>query len=174
MEKFLFDSWESLLRVAVAGVCSYISLVLVLRLIGNRTLSQLNAFDLIVTVALGSTLATVILNKSLPLVDGLFALTLLVLLQYGVSWLSLRHKRLRQVIKKEPRLLFFKGRYLRSALRSSRITEDEVLQMIRSEGIGSLRDVDAVVLETNGRFSVIRKLNESSDESVLSNVVREE
>lgn len=174
MEKFFFDSWETLLRVAVAGVCSYIVLILVLRWIGNRTLSQLNAFDLIVTVALGSTLATVILNKSVALLDGLFALILLVLLQYGVSWLLLRHKGLRQVIKKEPRLLFFKGKYLQAALRSSRITEDEVLQMIRSEGIGTLRDVDAVVLETNGRFSVIRKLNESSDDSVLSNVVREE
>jgi uncharacterized membrane protein YcaP (DUF421 family) len=174
MEKFLFDSWETLLRVAVAGVCSYISLVLVLPLIGNRTLSQLNAFDLIVTVALGSTLATVILNKNVALVDGLFALILLVLLQYSVSSLSLRHKRVRQVIKTEPRLLFFKGSYLQAALRTSRITEDEVLQVIRSQGIGTLSEVDAVVLETNGRFSVIRKLNESSDDSVLSNVVKEE
>jgi uncharacterized membrane protein YcaP (DUF421 family) len=171
MEKIFFDSWESIIRILVAGILSYIGLVLMLRFAGNRTLSQLNAFDLIVTVALGSTLATVILNKDIALTDGLLALALLITLQLLMSSLSVRSKRIREIIKTEPFLLFYNGEYLKDALMNHRITEDEVLQMIRSEGISSLEEVQAVVLETNGRLSVTKKSGDAG-KSALENVVR--
>ena len=53
-----FDSWAGLGRVLVVGVLAYSALVLLLRISGKRTLTKMNAFDLVVTVALGSTLAT--------------------------------------------------------------------------------------------------------------------
>jgi len=59
----LFDSWTGLGRVLLVGVLAYSALVLTLRVSGKRTLTKLNAFDLVVTVALGSTLATVLLSK---------------------------------------------------------------------------------------------------------------
>ena len=157
MEKLFFDSWDSVLRIFLIAVLSYLGLISLLRVAGSRTLSQLNAFDFIVTVALGSTLATVILNKDVPLVDGLLALALLIALQFAISKASTSFKTFRKLIKTEPFLLFYKGHYLPRALRKSRITEDEVLQMVRSNGAGSMEDVDAIVLETNGNFSVIKK-----------------
>ena len=54
---------------------------------------------------------------------------------------------------------FSKGEYVRDALSDCRISEEEVVQMIRSEGVAGLDDVGAVVLESNGRFSVIKKLS---------------
>jgi uncharacterized membrane protein YcaP (DUF421 family) len=69
-----FDSWQGLGRVVVVGILAYAALVFVLRLSGNRTLSKLNAFDLVVTVGLGSTLATILLNKDVALVEGIVAL----------------------------------------------------------------------------------------------------
>lgn len=80
----VFDSWFGLLRVLVVGTIAYAALVLLLRVSGKRTLAKLNAFDLIVTVALGSTLATVLLSKSVALVEGLAAFALLAGLQYLV------------------------------------------------------------------------------------------
>ena len=65
-----FDSWAGLLRVLVVGTLAYAALVLLLRVTGKRTLSKMNAFDLIVTVALGSTLATVLLSKDVALAEG--------------------------------------------------------------------------------------------------------
>ena len=59
----LFDSWAGLGRVVLIGTLAYGALVLLLRISGKRTLSKLNAFDLVVTVALGSTLATVLLSN---------------------------------------------------------------------------------------------------------------
>jgi uncharacterized membrane protein YcaP (DUF421 family) len=65
-----FSGWESLFRTLVVGVLAYVALVAFLRLSGNRTLSKMNAFDLVVTVSLGSTLATVLLTRDIALADG--------------------------------------------------------------------------------------------------------
>ncbi|MEJ7744413.1 MAG: hypothetical protein WKF73_18845 [Nocardioidaceae bacterium] len=85
-----FDTWTDLGRVLIVGPLAYAALVAVLRISGARSLSELNAFDLVVTVALGSTLATVLLNGSVSLAEGVLGLVVLVLLQYLVSRLSLR------------------------------------------------------------------------------------
>lgn len=75
MEPMLFSGWENLLRTLVVGVLAYVSLVVFLRISGKRTLSKMNAFDLIVTVALGSTLATVLLSKDVALAEGALCCT---------------------------------------------------------------------------------------------------
>lgn len=166
MDKIFFESWESLLRAVIIGVLSYISLILMLRIAGSRTLSQLNAFDLIVTVALGSTLSTIILNKDITLSDGLVSLAMLITLQFAVSRISLRARSIQRVIKTEPRVLLYKGQYIKDALEECRISKEEVIQMIRSEGIGTLDDVEAVVLESNGRFSVIKRIKKEGRSSI--------
>ncbi|RZJ88157.1 MAG: DUF421 domain-containing protein, partial [Hymenobacter sp.] len=83
MEKIFFTSWESLVRTLVISLLAYVGLIVMLRISGKRTLSKMNAFDLIVTVALGSTLATVLLSKSVALADGLLAFALLIGLQFS-------------------------------------------------------------------------------------------
>jgi uncharacterized membrane protein YcaP (DUF421 family) len=90
MEQFLFSGWQSLFRVLVVGVLAYITLVLFLRLSGKRTLSKMNAFDFVVTVALGSTLATVLLTEDVALADGVISFALLVGLQFVFTWSSVR------------------------------------------------------------------------------------
>ncbi|MBD0377567.1 MAG: DUF421 domain-containing protein, partial [Flavisolibacter sp.] len=70
MKNIFFDSWESIIRTIIITVLAYALLIFLLRTSGKRTLSKMNAFDFIVTVALGSTLATVMLNKNVALIDG--------------------------------------------------------------------------------------------------------
>jgi uncharacterized membrane protein YcaP (DUF421 family) len=152
-----FDSWYALLRVLVVGVCAYVALVCLLRVSGKRTLSKLNAFDLVVTVALGSTMATVLLSKDVALAEGVLAFVLLIALQFVVAWLSVRSPAVGRLVKSEPRLLFFRGRFLRDAMRRERVTEGEVIAAIREQGVPSPEGVEAVVLETAGTFSVLNK-----------------
>ena len=85
-----FNSWKDLGRILVLGVMGYISLVLLLRVSGNRTLSKLNAFDFVITIALGSTFGSLILNKSISLAEGVMAFAVLVGMQYVISWLTIR------------------------------------------------------------------------------------
>jgi uncharacterized membrane protein YcaP (DUF421 family) len=152
-----FAGWSGLVRVAIVGTLAYVALVLLLRVSGKRTLSKMNAFDLVVTVALGSTLATVILSKDVALVEGGTAFALLVGLQFGITWLSVRSASVRRLVKAEPTLLLYQGSVLPDQLRRSRVLEDEVYAAIREQGIAALRDVAAVVLETDGSFAVVSR-----------------
>ncbi len=150
-----FDGWFGLLRVAVVGTLAYLALVLLLRVTGKRTLSKMNAFDLVVTVALGSTFATVLLSKDVALAEGVAAFALLVFLQFAITWASVRSRRVRSLVKAEPCLLLRDGRFLPEAMRRERVTEDEVRAAARAQGIASLDGVAAVVLETDGSVSVV-------------------
>ena len=66
----------------------------------------MNAFDLVVTVALDSTLATVLLSSNVALAEGLLAFALLISLQFGVTWLSVRSSTFRRLVKNEPKTPF--------------------------------------------------------------------
>lgn len=170
MTQILLQSYEALIRSSILLIGSYAGLVIILRISGKRTLSKLNAFDLIVTIALGSTLATICLSKDVALLQGLLVLALLVLLQFGVAWLSVRVEAFQKLVKARPALLFNNGDFLEDALRRERVSREEILAAIRSEGISDLRQVRAVVLETDGTFSVLKSSAESND-SALRNVL---
>ncbi len=159
----IFDSWTGLARVLLVGTAAYASLVIFLRISGKRTLTKLNAFDLVVTVALGSTLATVLLSKSVALVEGVLALALLIFLQFSIAWLSVRSPKFRQLVKSEPALIAHRGAFLDSAMMRERITREEILAALRSSNIGDISGVQAVVLETDGSLSVLGGLNDPQD-----------
>jgi uncharacterized membrane protein YcaP (DUF421 family) len=164
-----FDDWFSLVRIAVVAVLAYFGLILFLRVSGKRTLSQLNVFDFVVTVAFGSTLATTLLSRDTALLEGLTALAMLILLQFVVATLSLHFTWFERLIKSAPRFLYHDGQYTEEAMRKERIRKEEILQAARSQGIASMEQVRAVILETNGKLSVIRR-SDSPDASALQNV----
>ena len=151
----LFSGFEGIWRTLIVGLSAYAALVGVLRITGKRTLSKMNAFDLIVTVALGSTLATVLLSKDIALAEGVTAFLLLAGAQYAVTWMSLRSDRFRRWIKAEPRALLRDGRLIADALRAERVTPDEVEAAIRAAGHADAAAIELVMLETDGSMSVI-------------------
>lgn len=158
-----FDGWTGLLRVAVVGPLAYFGLVLLLRVSGKRTLSKMNAFDFAVTVALGSTLATILLSKDVALAEGVTAFCILILMQFIVAWLSVRSKWVRGLVKSDPTLLFYKGEMLRDAMQCERITRSEIEAAIRAQGIASFEGVEAVVLETDGSLTVMNASTNQTD-----------
>jgi len=150
-----FDDVNGLVRVVVVGTLAYAGLVAMLRISGSRTLAQMNAFDFIVTVALGSTLATILLSKDVALMEGLVAFSLLIGLQFAITWLSVRVPAVNALVKSEPKLLFHRGNVLPGQMRTARVTAEEIQAAVREHGIGALDEVAAVVLETDGSLSVI-------------------
>jgi uncharacterized membrane protein YcaP (DUF421 family) len=153
----LFNSWSDLERVLVLGVLGYISLVLLLRISGNRTLSKLNAFDFIVTIALGSTFGSFILNKEISLAEGVMGFIVLIGMQHIVSWLTIRSTTIKRIVKSEPSLLYYNQEYLVDSMKRSRIAKSEIEQSVRNQGHATLENVEAVVLETDGSLSIISK-----------------
>lgn len=157
LNEIFFSEPAFLVRVLIVGILAYVALVIIVRLSGKRTLSSMNAFDFIVNVAIGSVLASTIVSRNVSLAEGILALGILVGLQYLVSWSSVRSEKVQKAVKSEPRLLFHDGRYLHDAMRRERIAESEIRQALRSEGISSPEIVAAIVLETNGNLSVLKK-----------------
>ncbi|MDN2578458.1 YetF domain-containing protein [Aquibium sp. ELW1220] len=153
--QMFFQGWEGIVRTIVVGVMAYACLVLFLRISGKRTLAKLNAFDLVVTVALGSTLSSILLQQSVGLARGATALALLILMQYLVTFLSVRSARFARFVRSEPALLARDGRFCRDAMLRQRITEEEVTSAIRSNGAQGVDATSAVILESDGTISVI-------------------
>ena len=166
----LFDPWAGLGRVLLVGPLAYIALVAILRISGKRTLTKLNAFDLVVTVALGSTLATVLLSKSVALAEGMLAMALLVFFQFAITWLSVGSRGFRDLVKSEPTLIMHQGEFLDGAMRAQRMTRDEVMAALRSNGMMDASQAAAVVLETDGTIAVIKGTNHEAAKPTLTSV----
>lgn len=143
------------MRVLIIAPAAYAALVLILRMSGKRTLSKLNAFDLIITIAIGSTLASIITSESLPLVEGLAALGLLVAMQFVVTATSVRFGAVSALVKAEPTLLVRDGQLLSRAMRRERVTEAEIHAAARAAGLRGLDQVEAVFLETDGSLTAL-------------------
>jgi len=167
-----FDDWQGLLRTLLAGAIAYVYLLVLVRVSGKRTLSKLNAFDLIVTVALGSTLATVVLSKDVALAEGALALGVLIGGQYLVAWLSVRSRGFSRLVKSRPALLYYRGTFRDDELARERVVRSEVLQAIRQQGHTSLAEVEAVVLESDGTLAVLTRLTGEDEPSALEDVDR--
>lgn len=153
----------------MVGIVAYGALIFLLRISGKRTLSKMNAFDFIVTIALGSTLATVMLNKQIALAEGSLAFALLIGLQFVVTWTSVRIRWVKKLVTGEPSMLLYRGELLPEALRLTRVTEEEIRAAVRSAGISDLAEVEAVVLETEGSLSVIQR-NGNTESTSLAGV----
>ena len=150
-----FESWSKLGRSLILAFLAYAALVFLLRISGKRTLSKLNVFDFVFVVALGSTLATTILSPGTTLADGLTAFIVLIALQVCLSLLCVYSHRVDMIVNGEPTLLMHRGNFLDEAMKRERVTKEEILASLRNNHIKDFNDVNSVVLETDGTFSVV-------------------
>ncbi|WP_368646047.1 DUF421 domain-containing protein [Alkalibacterium putridalgicola] len=143
------------IKLITISTVSFISIVLVLRASGKRTLSKMNAFDFIVTVALGSVLATTIVNYKDSFWNGILTFIMLVTLQHVATWLSIRFKSVGSMIKSEPTLLYYADTFQEKAMRRERVDRSELKQAIRKAGYVSFDKISAIILESDGTLTVM-------------------
>jgi uncharacterized membrane protein YcaP (DUF421 family) len=155
----IIEGWPGIVRVALAAIAAYVVLIICVRVSGKRTLSQLNAFDLIVTIALGSMLSSTILDSSLPFVEGVTGVAVLILMQVILARLTSRFRWADQLVKAQPIVLVHNGVMDKSAMASVDITEAEVISALRLGHWDQINDVKSVTLETNGGLTVVYQAN---------------
>ncbi len=165
-----FENWHEMLRIFISAIIAYVVFVTILRVSGKRTLSKWNVFDFIVTIALGSLLADVIVSESNRIYEGLFAAALLIALQFLITFLSTRFDWVKHLVKAKPTLLYYQNEYRKDAMKKQRVVKAEILAAMRSSSIGSVDAVEAVVLEADGSFSVIEKSDSKGTDSALEDV----
>lgn len=166
-----FNSWDRLLSIGLSCLAVYIGIVVLVRISGKRTTSQMNNFDWIITVALGGLVTSGILLKNVSVSDALFAATCLILLQWIMTSVVLRSKFVCRLVKAEPKLLVDKGEMLHDNMKHERISEAEILSALRENGLHQLDQAQWVILETDASFSVIAANDDRPLEpQILSNV----
>jgi len=168
LEQIFFQGWQPLLRTAIGTSATYLALVILLRIAGQRTLAKWYAFDLIVTVALGSTFANGVLSKDVTLAQSVVGFVILVGLQFVIAWTVVRWSPMRVIVNARPTLVLHCGRFVDSAMRHQRVAEAEVRAAVRRQGVAELESVGAVILEADGTFSVIKDL--TTNASALADI----
>jgi len=169
---FFYGGSEPLVRIIVVGTLAYFSLIILLRISGQRTLAQLNSFDFVITIAIGSTLGRLITAKGVSLAESITAFFTLIFLQYLVSWLTVRSSVINNWVTASPSLLYFRGQFLRKAMQEKRVTQAQLLAVVRANRIAGLDHVEAIVMETAGTIAVIKKatVDQSGMGSALDNI----
>lgn len=163
MEIFWFESWTGILRIICVAPVAYMAMVLLLRVSGKRTLSKMNAFDFVVTIALGSILASVALMQNIPLANGVVAILSFIVFQFLFTWLSVRVKAVKNLITSSPTMIFYKGDFLYPVMKKERITVEEIYSAARQKGLSALDGIDMIILETTGDISIIETIVHSKE-----------
>ncbi|WP_296243466.1 MULTISPECIES: DUF421 domain-containing protein [unclassified Psychrobacter] len=165
MDMLLFDNVEKLGRIILTAIMVYILIVLITKVFGKRSTSQLNNFDWIVTVMIGSLSAGTILRKEVPLIEGSAAIVTLYFLQFLVTKCSSVFPDFGRLILSEPRIVFYRGQYLPEAMHAERLTRQELESAMRSKGINSLDVIEAIVLESDATLTIIQKPTPSNSKN---------
>ncbi|PKG64690.1 MULTISPECIES: DUF421 domain-containing protein [Pseudoalteromonas] len=161
-----FESWSEITRIVTTTLIIYPFLILATHLLGKRSFAKMNNFDWIITVAVGSILGSAILLKDVVIVEVLVAVSLLLFLQYLLTWISAHFSTFDKVVKTSPQLVFFDGEYIEAAMKDTRLTSTEVEGSVRKAGFGDLSTVMAVVFEADGELSIVPK-SEKYDQLIM-------
>jgi uncharacterized membrane protein YcaP (DUF421 family) len=162
----LFVPGVSIAEKILRPIVIYLFLVVLLRIGGRRELAQMNAFDLVVLLMLANAVQNAIIGDDNSLLGGIIGGTTLIVLNLGVNWYLYRHPRVDRQIEGDPIPLVKDGQLLHHNLKQELITEQELLAMIRRQGVDSIEACSEVTLETSGVISVIQK---QPSESELAN-----
>jgi uncharacterized membrane protein YcaP (DUF421 family) len=170
MTTLWFSSWTNLGVVVLRLALSYAAIVVILRVVGEQALAKMSAYDLIVSITLGSLVASIPFLDRLSLADGISAIVTLVILQELIRWAQARSRRVRAAIVEHPRIVLWNGKILEERLAQWNLTGREIRAAIRKQGIAHVEHVQAVVLENDGEWSVVPRGPGSDDGSVFKHL----
>ena len=163
VSSWYFNGWEPVVRMLATVPAVYALVVAAVRVSGKRSTSQLNNFDWIVTVAMGSIVGSAVVLRDVAVAPAVLAVVALLALQYAVTWAAARWGWFRRVVQARPALVFYRGECLDDALRTERLSGQEVHAAIREAGYWDPAHVEAVVLEADASLSVIGHDERHSD-----------
>lgn len=145
--------WEFILRAVVV----YVVVLGMVRLGGKRALGQITPFDVLLIVLLGNAVQNPLLGADTSLGGGLLLAATLILLNYGVGWLTTRNRRMERLIEGEPTVIARDGRLFEAVLRRELISRADFDAALRQQGGLQIEDVQIALLETTGHITIIAR-----------------
>lgn len=145
--------WEFILRAVVV----YIVVLGMVRLGGKRALGQITPFDVLLIVLLGNAVQNALLGTDTSLGGGLLLAATLILLNYGVGWLTTRSRRMERLIEGVPVVIARNGKLFDAVLRREQVTYADFDAAMRQQDCLGVSEVELALLETNGHITIIPK-----------------
>lgn len=151
----------------------YLFLLVLFRLLGKRTISELTTFDFILLLIISEATQNALIGDDNSLVTGMAVILILVLLDLALSILKSRSRLVDRIVEGVPVVLVDRGKVLPDCLRRTHVTEDDILQAGRElHGLGRLEQIRYAVLESNGGISIIPMEAERDDEEFERRIER--
>ena len=169
MEDWLTAPWETVLETAATVFIIYSIIVLFVRIAGLRTFAKMSSFDFASTVAMGSILATVVMNGNTSILKGSVALAAIMLFQQIFAGLKLRVPAIEDLTQNSPTLLMDGTEFMHDNMRRTGVNRSDIVAKLREANVIELSEVKAVVLETTGDISVLH----GTSDKVLDGIVME-
>ena len=148
-----------LISTIIKGIFIFILALILSKLIGIKIISQMNFFDFIMGVSVGSMVAKIIINKDHVVFSGIIALIIFTLLTIATSYLNLKSYTARMLINAKTLILVENGRIINKNMKRLRITINELMMKLREKDVFNLEDIQFAIMESNGQLSVLVKAN---------------
>ena len=136
-------------------------LFILAKLMGKKQISQLNLFDYIIGITIGSIAADISLDLEKNLVAGLVCLSIYGLFSILVSYITMKNIKARRFLNGVPTILIENNKIIEDGLKKAKLDINELLAEARSQGYFKLEDIEYAIMETNGSVSFM-PINSSS------------
>ena len=146
-----------MITILLRTLIVYITLILIMRLMGKRQIGELEITDLVTTLLLSEIASLPITNHEIPVLAAIIPMVTLLVLEVLSSWILVRFPRLRGLVSATPTVIIRKGRLNQSALLELRLSLEELMSEIRQQGLVELSQVDCAILEKNGKLTILPK-----------------
>ncbi|HVE62231.1 MAG TPA: YetF domain-containing protein [Mycobacteriales bacterium] len=147
---------DAVVDVVWRAAIVYLFLLLFTRALGKRELAEMSAFELIVLVTIGDLVQQGVTQEDFSVTGSVLAVSTFGFLALIGSYVSFRFPRTQPLLEGRPVVVIHDGRLLEDVLHIERLSDDEVKEEARTQGIADLSDVRLGILEPDGKFSFIK------------------
>ncbi|HEX2122585.1 MAG TPA: YetF domain-containing protein [Thermoanaerobaculia bacterium] len=148
--------WQELGMTALRGLFVYVLMLVVIRILGKRTVGNFTAFDLLVALMLGEVVDEIIYGD-VNIAQGVTAILVVAAAKYLTAWLTYGNQTLNKLLEGKPTTLVQNGELVREGMRGELMNEQEVMASLRLQGVSDMREVRSAIMEVDGIVSVIRE-----------------
>ncbi len=148
-----------LMTILMRTLFTYFFILVLLRLMGKRELGKMSVFDVVISIMLAEMAVLVIENVDRPAVNFYMPMILISLLEIGMAYVSLKSKKVRDLVDGSAELIIENGEIREEAMRRNRLNLDDLMVQLRQKNIKSLADVEFALIEPTGELSVFPKEN---------------
>jgi uncharacterized membrane protein YcaP (DUF421 family) len=141
----------------------YFFLWIVSRAVGRRELAELSAFELMMLVIIGDLIQQGVTQNDMSVTGAMLAVGTIGCWTVIFSYISFRFKKTKSIIDGIPVVVVLDGKLMSDTLRLERVTDEDVLQAARGEGIDDIAKVRVGLIESDGKFSFIKYDGERVD-----------